>query len=137
MLKISKILLKTNEKLTTTKKKIKNNIEIFKKKVNEEKKQPRSKLKSYLLGFGTVLSIFGVTFFSTSLPANAKDTPPPGPNNPGQIAPAPAKPSDEIVGALAGAAGTVCGLAISSGSFLVGAACGVIIVVGILKVQGK
>ena len=140
MLKIiSKIRVRSNDKLTNLKNKIKNKIEVFKEKVNEEKKQPRSKLKSYLLGFGTVLSIFGLTFFSTSLPANAKDTPKPGSPTPGQVspAPAPAKQSDEIVNTLTGAAATVCALAVSSGSFLIGAACGVVIAVGILKAQGK
>ena len=61
MLKIiSKIRLRANDKLTN----LKNKIQVFKQKVNEEKKQPRSNLKSYLLGFGTVLSIFEITFFS-------------------------------------------------------------------------
>ena len=138
MLKIiSKIRVRANDKLTNLKNKIKNKIEIFKEKVNEEKKQPRSKLKSYLLGFGTVLSIFGLTFFSTSLPANAKDTPKPGSPTSGQVAPAPARQSDEIVATLTGAAATLCALAVSSGSFLVGAVCGVVVAVGILKAQGK
>jgi hypothetical protein len=34
-------------------------------------------------------------------------------------------------------AGIVCGLAISTGSFAVGIACGIIVVGGILYVQGK
>jgi len=41
------------------------------------------------------------------------------------------------VGGLSGAAATICALAISSGSFLVGAVCGIIVVVGVLKAQGK
>ena len=134
---ISKIRVRVNNKLITLKNKIKNKTEGFKEKVNEKKKQPRSKLKSYLLGFGTVLSVFGITFFSTSLPANAKDIPAPGPSTPGQLAPAPAKQSDEIISTLSGAAAAVCGLAVTSGSFLIGAACGVVVVIGILKVQGK
>ena len=134
MLKIiSKIRVRANDKLTN----LKNKIKVFKEKVNEEKKQPRSKLKSYLLGFGTVLSIFGITFFSTSLPANAEDNPPPGPPTPGQVAPAPAKQSDEIVATLTDAAATLCALAVSSGPFLVGAVCGVVVAVGILKAQGN
>jgi hypothetical protein len=134
---ISKIRVRANDKLTTLKNKIKNKIEVFKEKVNEEKKQPKSKLKSYLLGFGTVLSIFGIAFFSTSLPANANDTPKPGRPKSGQVAPAPVKHSDEIVATLTGAAATLYALAVSSGSFLVGAVCGVVVAVGILKVQGK
>ena len=139
MLKIiSKIRLRANDKLTNLKNKIKNKIQVFKQKVNEEKEQPRSKLKSYLLGFGTVLSIFGITFFSSSLPVNAKDVPKSGaPGQPGQAVPAPAKSSDEIVATLTGAAATLCALAVSSGSFLVGAVCGVVVAVGILKAQGK
>lgn len=139
MLKIiSKIRLRANDKLTNLKNKIKNKIQVFKQKVNEEKGQPRSKLKSYLLGFGTVLSIFGITFFSSSLPVNAKDVPKPGaPGQPGQVVPAPAKNSDEIVATLTGAAATLCAFAVSSGSFLVGAVCGVVVAVGILKAQGK
>ena len=141
MLKIiSKIRLRANDKLTNLKNKIKNKIQVFKQKVNEEKRQPRSKLKSYLLGFGTVLSIFGITFFSSSLPVNAKDVPKPGapaPGQPGQVVPAPAKHSDEIVATLTGAVATLCALAVSSGSFLVGAVCGVVVAVGILKAQGK
>ena len=81
MLKIiSKIRLRANDQLTN----LKNKIQVFKQKVNEKKRQPRSKLKSYLLGFGTVLSIFGITFFSSSLPANAQDATKPGPPAQGQ-----------------------------------------------------
>ena len=143
MLKIiSKIRLRVNNKLTNFKNKTKNKIQIFKEKVDEKKRQPKSKIKSYLLGFGTVLSIFGITFFSSSLPANAKDvakpgTPTPGTPAQGQVVPAPAKHSDEIVATLTGAAATLCALAVSSGSFLVGAVCGVVVAVGILKAQGK
>ena len=142
MLKIiSKIRLRANNKLTNLKNKIKNKIQVFKQKVNKEKGQPRSKLKSYLLGFGTILSIFGITFFSSSLPVNAKDVSKPGapgqPGQPGQVLPAPARHSDEIVTTLTGAAATLCALAVSSGSFLVGAVCGVVVAVGILKAQGK
>ena len=138
MLKIiSKIQVRANDKLTNIRNKIKNKIEVFKQKVNEKKGQPRSKLKSYLLGFGTVLSIFGITFFSSSFPSNATDAPKPGPPSPAQVVPTPAKPSDEIVATLSGAAATLCALAVSSGSFLVGAVCGVVIAVGILKAQGK
>ena len=134
---ISKIRVKANDKLTNLKNKVKNKIKVFKEKVNEEKKQPRSKLKSYFLGFWTVLSIFGIIFFNISLPANAKDTPKPGPSTPGQVPPVPAKQSDQIVATLTGVAATLSALAVSSGSFLVGAVCGVAVAVGILKAQGK
>ena len=136
---VKKIRVRAKDKLRNFRKKIKKKIGVFKEKVSEAKSQPRSKLKSYLLGFGTVLSIFGITFFSSSLPANAKDTPKPGAPTPGQVAPAPApaKQSDEIVATLTGAAATLCALAVSSGSFMVGAVCGVVVAVGILKAQGK
>lgn len=138
MLKIiSKIRVRANDKLKNLKNKLKNKIEVFKEQVNEKKKQPRSKLKSYLLGFGTVLSIFGLTFFSTSLPVNAKDVANPGGPKPGQPAPAPANNNPELVGVLSGAAATLCATAITSGSFLVGAVCGVVVAVGILKAQGR
>ena len=113
----------------------------FKKKINKEKKQPKSKGESFLYGFGAVLAIFGVTFFSSSLPANAKDLVPRSPRNspPGGAQPAPGaeRPSEEIIRTLTGAAATLCGLAVSSGSFMVGAVCGVVVAVGILKAQGK
>lgn len=140
---IARIRVKANNKLINSKNKLKNNIsklknniKVFKEKVNEEKKRPRSKVKSYFLGFGTALSIFGVTFFAKSLPANASDVPA---STPGQIAPAPVpgKSSDEIVATLTGVAASLCGIAVSSGSFLVGIACGVVVAVGILKAQGK
>ena len=110
-------------------------------KINKEKKQPKSKGESFLYGFGAVLAIFGVTFFSSSLPANAKDLVPRSPRNspPGGAQPAPGaeRPSEEIIRTLTGAAATLCGLAVSSGSFMVGAVCGVVVAVGILKAQGK
>lgn len=84
-----------------------------------------------------MLSIVGITFLSLSLPANAKDAPKPGTPAQGQVTPAPAKHSEKIVATLTGTAATLCALAVSSGSFLVCAACGVIVAVGILKAQGK
>ena len=42
--------------------------------------------------------------------------------------------SKELVKGLSCAAGTICGLAVSSGSYMIGIACG--IVIGILKVEG-
>ena len=136
MLKIiSKIRLRAKHKLTNLKNKIKDKTQVFRQKVDQEKGQRRSKLKSYLLGFGTVLSIFGITFFSSSLPVNAKDVPKPG--APGQVVPAAGKNIDEVSATLTGAAATLCALAVSSGSFLIGAVCGIVVGVGILKAQGK
>jgi hypothetical protein len=113
----------------------------FKENFNEAKSQPRSKRTSLALGFTTVLSIFGVTLFASTLPAVAKDIPGKGPQpSPGGAPPAskPATlPSKEIVKGVSGAAASVCAIAVSSGSFVVGAACGLIVVYGILKAQGK
>ena len=75
------------------------------------------------------------------MPAVAKDLPKNTPK-PGEVCPAPGQkpglvPSQQITAGLSGAAATICALGVSSGSFLVGAACGVLVVVGILKAQGK
>ena len=55
---------------------------------------------------------------------NAKDIPKPDAPTPGQVAPAPAKKNYGIVA-------TLCALAVSSGSFMIGAVCGVVVAVGI------
>jgi hypothetical protein len=46
-------------------------------------------------------------------------------------------PSQQIITGLSGVAATISTLAVSPGSFMIGGICGVIIVVGILKSQGK
>ena len=116
---------------------LKNRSQKFKEKVEEAKKQPRSKRKSLLLGFTTVLGIFGVTLLTPVLPAIAKEVPKAGevancPSNQPAIA-----PSKEIVKGVSGIAASVCALAVTSGSFVIGAVCGVVVVFGILKAQGK
>ena len=87
----------------------------------------------------TVLSIFGITMVAASLPVIAQDAP--GPDPPPAsgkgLTCSSNKPSKEIIKALGGAAATVCSLAITSGSFFVGPVCGVVVVYGILKTQGK
>lgn len=118
---------------------LKNRSQKFKEKIEEAKSQPKSKRKSLLLGFTTALGIFGVTLLTPVLPAVAKDIPKQAPK-PNGVAPAnqPAiAPSKEIVKGLSGIAASVCALAVTSGSFVVGAACGVVVVYGILKAQGK
>lgn len=120
---------------------LKNRSQKFKEKFEEAKSQPRSKRKSLLLGFTTVLGIFGVTLLTPVLSAVVKDTPKNGPK-PGEVCPAPAPqpalaPSQQITNTLSGAAATICALAIGSGSFVIGGLCGVVVVVGILKAQGK
>ena len=106
----------------------------FKKKFKEYKEKPKSKRKSFIIGFTTAVGIFSLTLFGPALSAVAKDIP-----KPTDIAPAPVvPPSKEIINtSLFGLAASVCGLAVTSGSFAVGVACGFIVVIGILHMQGK
>nr|UZC30173.1 hypothetical protein [Entomoneis sp.] len=121
---------------------LKNRSQKFKENFEEAKSQPRSKRKSLFLGFSTVLGIFGVTLLTSVLPAVAKDIPKNTPT-PGEVCSSPPAnqtaiaPSKEIVKGLSGVAASVCALAVTSGSFAVGVACGVVVVFGILKAQGK
>ena len=126
-------------RITNIKNKAQNGAQKFKENFYEAKNKPRSKRKSLLLGFTTVLGIFGVTLLAPVLPAVAKDLPNKG-AKPDQVCPAPTpkpEPSQQIISGLSGAVATICALAVTSGSFMVGAVCGVIVVVGILKAQGK
>ena len=123
------------------KNKAQNGFQKFKENFSKAKSKPRSKRKSLFLGFTTVLSIFGVTLLTPVLAAVAKDLPKKG-AKPGEICPAPAPqptlvPSQQITNTISGAAATICALALSSGSFVIGGLCGVIVVIGILKAQGK
>ena len=110
----------------------------FKKKFKEYKEKPKSKRKSFIIGFTTAVGIFGLTLFGPALSAVAKDIPKGNPK-PTDIAPAPCvPPSKQIINTnLSGLAASVCGLAVTSGAFAVGVACGFIIVIGILHMQGK
>jgi hypothetical protein len=111
----------------------------FKKKFKEYKEKPKSKRKSFIIGFTTAVGIFGLTLFGPALSAVAKDIPKGNPK-PADIAPARSvlPPSKEIINTgLSGLAASVCGLAVTSGSFAVGVACGFIVVISILHMQGK
>ena len=110
----------------------------LKKKLKESKEKPKSKRKSFIIGFTTAVSIFGLTLFGPALSAVAKDIPKGNPK-PTDIVPAPAVlPSKEIINTgLSGLAAGVCGLAVTTGSFAVGVACGFVVVIGILHMQGK
>lgn len=107
-------------------------------KVKEVQNLPRSKRKSALLGMATVFTIFGIGLLGSSLPAIAKDLPVPGSPSPGSNPnpkSLPTKQSEEITKGITGAAASICAMAVSSGSFVVGAACGLVVVYGILRVQ--
>lgn len=112
----------------------------FKEKFKESKEKPKSKRKSFILGVTTAVGIFGITLFGPALVAVANDLPKGNPK-PTDIVPAPAPvlPTSDIIihNGLSGAAASVCALAITSGSFAVGIACGFIVVIGILHIQGK
>ena len=78
-----------------------------------------------------------MTLLTPVLPAIAKEVP-----KAGEVAPSPSNqpaiaPSKEIVKGVSGVAASVCALAITSGSFVLGAACGLVVAFGILKAQGK
>lgn len=112
----------------------------FRKKYKESKQKPRSKKKSFLLGFTTAISIFGITLFGPALPAVAKDltnTSPRPSGGPPTSAPTSPGSSEEIIKGLAGAASVICGIAVTTGSFALGAACGLIVSIGVLKANGK
>ena len=118
---------------------IKNAAKKFKKNFSEDKRKPKSKRKSLFLGFTTVLGIFGLITLVPVLPAGAKDVPK---SQPGQVCPAPTQqpvqaPSQQIIKGLSGAAASLCALAVTSGSFMIEAICGIVVVVGILKAQRK
>ncbi len=136
---IKKLVSSIKKYVKTKITRLKNSTQKFKETVDEVKSKPRSKFESLSLGFASILSLFGVVLLFPRLPAVAKEIAP-SRQKPGQICPAPSPqltPSDQLTKALSGAAATICGLAVTSGSFAVGAICGLIVVIGILKTQGK
>lgn len=145
MIKIKKTLSRFKQnaenKIRTIKNKVQNSAQKFEENFSETKSKTRSKRKSLLLGFTAVLGIFEVTLLAPVLQAVAKDMPKKG-AKPGKVSPAPTSipalvTSEQIIGGLSGTAANICALAVGSGPFMIGVACDVIVVVGILKAQGK
>ena len=118
---------------------LKDRIRIVKERIKEIKERSKDKsispLKSSALGMATVLSIFGITLLFPMLPAVAKDlskkpaTSGGGPTSAPTNSPADVKEAQRL---LAGAASSICAGAVFTGSFAVGAACGVVVVLGIV-----
>ena len=73
--RLSRFKVNCKSKIRNIKKKTLNNTKNFKENFYEAKSKKRSKRKSLLLGFTTVLSIFGVALVSPVLPAVSKDVP--------------------------------------------------------------
>lgn len=139
---LSRFKVNARSKIKNKTTNIKNGFQKFKENFSEAKSKPRSKRRCLLLGFSTVVSIFGVTLFTSILPAVAKDIPNGAPK-PGQVCPAAPTlqptliTSQQIITGLSGVAATICALAVSSGPFVIGGICGLVVVVGVLKAQGK
>ena len=103
-------------------------------KARETKELPKSKLEHATIGMITVLSIFGISLLESKLPAIAKDKIPTNKPKPDTCV---QSTSDSIIQGLGDAASVVCALAVNSGSFFIGGLCGLIVFIGILKVQGN
>lgn len=123
--------------------KVKNVMTNVKKRWKNYKETPKSKTKSFLKGFGTVLGIFSLTLFGPTLAAVAKDLPvgnlkPEKTKTlPAKTCPTPTPTLAESNAAFSGAAAAICSLAVTSGSFAIGVACGCLVVLGILTAQGQ
>ena len=134
---------------------IRNFKESFKTKSEDYRLTRTSKRKSFVIGFTTSLSLFSMALFSRALTAYAKELPipkPPGtsvapgpgptaPTGPGtavQNLPPALPPVNSVVNSgLSGMAGSICAIAVGSGSWVVGAICGVIVAIGILNLEKK
>jgi hypothetical protein len=130
---------KIRNKITNFKTNLKTGVSQFQENFSKVKSQPRSKRKSFLLGFTTVSAIFGITLFAPLLPVIAKDLPNKTPK-PGQVTPALSDKSflsEEIFKGTTGLVGAICGIAFASGSYVLGAICGVLVAGGILKATKK
>jgi hypothetical protein len=139
----------------------------FETKSKEYRLTRRSKRKSFAIGFTTSLSLFSMAIFSRALIAYAKDLPIPGPTGPGVVPdpgtglvpgptpgqiPVPAPNPRAVVTPrapvlppinspantnLSGMAGSFCAVAVTTGSWVLGAVCGLIVAAGILHLEKK
>jgi hypothetical protein len=74
MKKMRNILSNLNFRLSKRLKQLKINFLQYKEEKKEEQKN-QSKIKSFIIGFAALISVFGVTLFNSALPAFAKDIP--------------------------------------------------------------
>jgi len=140
--KFSRLKQNGKNRITNIKNKAQNGFQKFKENFEEAKNKPRSKRKFLLLGFTTVVGIFGVTLLAPVLPAIAKDIPQKGPSHdkaypsppPGQSSP---QHFSEVQSVLSGAAMTLCVGAVNTGAFVLGALCGLVVVAGVLITRDK
>ena len=136
-LNLYKFINLMKKRIQRFKHKLKTKYRNFKKEIQHEKTKPRSRKRDFMIGFGTMISLFGITIFGPKLAAVAKETPKSPGGTPNTPSPASTPPVDPATAQkLSGAAASICAAAISSGNFLVGAICGLIVVGGILYVQG-
>lgn len=136
-----KIRNKISNKITNGSKRVKEIKQIFKETLDETRKKPVSKRKSVLLGFSMGLAIFGFTLLTPVLPVLAKDLSVPGPPGPpGAICPAtPQTPTlnkamNEVIGTFGG---SLCTIAIHTGSVALGISCALFVAIAILYVEKK
>lgn len=138
-----KLVLKLKRFMESRFSKIRNKLKIYIKQLQEKTELPDSKIERGALGMITVFSIFGISWLGCKLPAVAKDVIPKDMPKPGSAPgtcnqPPSVKPAGELFNeGLSGAAGVVCGMAVSSGSYIIGGVCGFLVVIGILRVRGE
>lgn len=115
----------------------------LKKTVQEAKEKPKSKRKSFILGFTCVLAIFGVALAVPTLSAVAKDIPKGPPKFP-EMVPAPSlvvqgRLQDNLVPRTEFINTSIPGVlvAIHTGAFAVGIVCGCIILVAVLQLENS
>lgn len=118
-MKISHFQKILKNRLVKTNNQAQNGFQKFQDNVSEVKNNPRSKRESWALGFITVVGLFGITWLTPIFPAVAKDLPKHG-----------SKPiiDKKILPNKKTIISTAIATTISSGSYIVGAICGMIFV---------